>query len=506
MGSGGVQSVRLVRTERGFEMAGAFSREFPWDRDPHPSEIEAVLKQTADSLLVEGARLAVGLRARESSLHFIEVPFDNPDKVGRVLKYEAEPHFLTPVDDLLLDYLPLDPLEDGTKPGVVFGAAPAAVGQAMESLEEAEIEAEAVLPDLLGLLAAGRYFFKDDSEGAIRLLADLGAGHTGLAVFDGGRPIAARSFYYGGRDISKALAEALELDPYAAENLKRQTNLTAPESKARQALHDAWQPIVVEIGRTLAAALVEREAADPTVVVCGGGSQAPGLIQFLARRLELDVLPLTDFTRTLPSQMPFSADLASAFGLALLSLGPGRRPNLRQGELAPFKAFQRHRTPLTVLAVGIVLFLAINLGGLVASYRGEINRNRAVKKEIEQVFRKTLPGVTKVVAPLTQMRQEVQKVGGTLAATNPEGGRALDVLLEVSRVTSRHGGVRITDLNLSRDSLELSGEGGSFEVIDHLKSQLAGLPFFSETTLRGARMDPETKVLTFKISLKRVGG
>ena len=82
----------------------------------------------------------------------------------------------------------------------------------------------------------------------------------------------------------------------------------------------------------------------------------------------------------------------------------------------------------------------------------------------------------------------------------------LDVLLDISRLGAAHEGLRITDLAYTPQSLELQGEGGSFEAIDQFKTELQNLPYFSQATLGGARMDANIGALTFRISLKRNPG
>ena len=89
------------------------------------------------------------------------------------------------------------------------------------------------------------------------------------------------------------------------------------------------------------------------------------------------------------------------------------------------------------------------------------------------------------------------------AEDRPLGVQRVEQSQDISGVAGAHQGLRITNLSLTPKGLELQGEGGSFEVVDQFKTELANLPYFSEAVLGGARVDPTTKVLTFKISLKR---
>lgn len=507
LGASFMRAVRVGRTESGMRIEGVTSVEFPLDRPPHPAEIESALRRAAGELLDEKTRLVTGLRAQDFGLHFLELPFDRPDKVRRVLRYEAEPLFLTPVEELVLDYLPLPAPDDQGWPALVFGAKPSAVALAVENFALAGLDPDVILPDRLGLVRAGQLFFQDQPENPLRLLIDLGAGQTTLALFDQARPVMTRSLFYGGRDLTRALAEKCGLDLFEAETRKRETDLSGTgDSETRTILTEAWEPLVLEVKRSLTAALRDRGDAVPTIILTGGGALTPGVDRFLAERLGLEVMSLMDCAAEAPSFSGLTPELAPAFGLALLGLAQGYQPNLRQDDLAPRRTLSRHRVPVALMAAGLILALLLNLGNLFFSYRVQRQNYQAVKSEIERVFRETVPGVTKVVAPVTQLRQELEKARASAAGFNPEGGKVLDVLLEVSRVAGIHEGLRITDLALNPQRLEMQGEGGSFEVIDRLKNQLANLTYFSEAVLGGARMDPVTRVLTFKISLKRKTG
>ncbi|MEW5725253.1 MAG: type II secretion system protein GspL [Thermodesulfobacteriota bacterium] len=503
MGAGSVRGLRLVRTADGFEIDGTVSAEFRPDRPPDPAELAGAVIGVTGPLLDEKTRLVAGLDPRQAGLHLMNLPFDSPDKMQRALKYEAEPLFLTPVDELVLDYLALPPDGEGGRPGVVFGAPPGAVAAVLENLALAHEDPTAVLPDRLGLLAAGRWLFADRPGPARRLLLDLGAGQTGLGLFDEGRPVLIRSVFYGGADLTRALIRELDLAPDQAEKLKRATDMSSgEESGPAGILAAAWEPLLVEMRRTLAAAGPWPEGEPPLVVLAGGGALAPGLADFLTGRLGLPAASATDRFPGDPRPPALSPDFVLPLGLAQLGLTEGRQPNLRQGDLAPRRILARHRRALTLLAAGLALALVFSGGDFFYRYRVQVRKYQAIKSEITRVFREAVPGVTAVVDPVAQMKQEIEKARASAAGLD-RGGRVLDLLLEVSRVAGAHASLRVTDLTLSPERLEITGEGGSFELADQLKTELGRLPFFSEAVLGGARMDPNTKVLNFKISLKR---
>ncbi|MFH1091357.1 MAG: type II secretion system protein GspL [Pseudomonadota bacterium] len=504
LGTGGLRGLRLCRTGDKIEVEGSVYVEFPPDRQPHPAEVESALNQVKEALLDERTRLVTNIRTQEAGIHFITLPFDRPEKMLRVLPYEAESLFLTPVEELILDYLPLPRGMGHDRKGVVFGAKPESVALILETLAAAGMEPDSVLPDRLGLLMAGIHLLKNTSDRRVRLFLDLGAQQTGLALFQGPKPVMVRSIFFGGRDLTRTLAEEAGLDLFEAEQQKRETSLAGLKAgESGGTLLQAWQTLLLEIERTLAGAGLDGDDAPPLLILGGGGALTPGLESFLADRLGLEVTLASSVALTEPGLNTLESDAISAFGLALLAVSPGHLPNLRQGDLAPRRLLARHKGSLVFMAAGLVLALLLNLSGLLYAYRLENHRYQAARAEISRVFLQTVPGLTKVVAPLEQLRQEIVKMENAAAGLSPVSGRALDVLLDISAAAGAHPGLRITTLSLNPKNVDLQGEGGSYEVVDQFKAELARLPHFSEATLGGARVDATTKVVTFKISLKR---
>jgi len=503
LGAGALRAVGLSRSGPDFHLSESASVEFPPDRPPHPSEVEAALTRVIEDM-DDKTRTVANIRATDARLHFFDLPFDRPDKVREVLAYTVEPLFMGKVENLLLDYVPLTEDSGQGQPGLVFGAQAETVSLALEEMRQSGLDPAVLLPDSLGLVMAGQYLFKHDGEARYRLLVDLGAGQTSLVLYDSARPLTVRTLSYGGRDITLALAEQQGLDVNQAESIKRTINLSGGDSTPEAAiLTKAWEPLFKEIERTLAAGLADSGASDrPVITLAGGGARTPGLAQFLKNKLQLDV-QILGLDQTPAGKIPgLTPELVPAFGLAMLGLTPKSRPNLRQGDLAPKQIFLRHWKPLALMAGGLLLAGLFAVSNLFLNYYYQQQRYNAVKTEINLVFKEAAPEVTRVVYPLAQLRQKVNQARNkTGVGANRQ--RVLDLLLAVSQVTSTRPNLRLLDLSLNPQSLELQGEGGTFEDIDRIRDELSSLPYFSEVTVGGARIDQTSRKLTFKLSLKR---
>lgn len=502
LGEGGVHAVRLVRSGEGYKLEGGVSAVFQPDMPPRPAETEAVIRQIKDSLIDEKTGVSVGLSGKQSDLRFFGLPFSNADKINRVLRYEAEPLFLHPVDDFVLDFHKLGYENGGVQQGVIIGARPENVSLLLDLLAAADLDPHTVLPEKIGLIAAGRQIFKDQQPGDIHVLVDFGAGQTGLAVFDGNRPLAVRTIFFGGRDLTLSLAQAGGMEPNDAEELKQRTDLSGLDDSSPGPAA-GWELLIREIERTVGAVDLDDEESRPVLVPVGGGAHTPGLEDFLQKRTGLKVQPLSDFN---PVEGGLAPEQVVPFGLAVLGLEAGRRPNLRQGDLAPQKVLIRYSRSIGFMAAGCILALILGLGNFFYNYNADLQKYRAAKAGINRLFMETAPHITRVVNPLAQLRQEVEKAQSAAGGMGAAEGGALEILLGVSRLAGAYEGLRITDLNLGPQRLELTGEGNSYEIIDRLTKQLENLPYFTDANIGGARTDPNTKVLTFRISLTRKGG
>ena len=106
------------------------------------------------------------------------------------------------------------------------------------------------------------------------------------------------------------------------------------------------------------------------------------------------------------------------------------------------------------------MILGFSLGSLYYSYRLENQRVSRIKAEMVRIYQDVMPQGSRVVDPLGQMRQAMDKISGAGSGYG-SGGRVLDLLLEVSRTTGSHEDIKITGLTLNPVSVELQGEGAA---------------------------------------------
>jgi len=119
-----------------------------------------------------------------------------------------------------------------------------------------------------------------------------------------------------------------------------------------------------------------------------------------------------------------------------------------------------------------------------------------------------LPEVKRVVNELQQMKARVQEERAKLGSLGggPGGGSPLEVLREVSLMLDPGSKVRVTELLVDPESIEVNGEADAFETVNQLKARLDRSGKFKDVQLKTARASSLENVIEFKIQMKQGDG
>jgi Tfp pilus assembly protein PilN len=153
-----------------------------------------------------------------------------------------------------------------------------------------------------------------------------------------------------------------------------------------------------------------------------------------------------------------------------------------------------------ILAVlGIVTFLL--------DYSLKERKYQYLRTEIRKEFTQALPEVKRVVNELQQMKARVQEERAKLAALGGGGGSGspLEILRELSQMVEPSLKVRVTELIVDPEAVELNGEADSFDAVNQMKSRLDRSARFKEVQLKTARASSLENVVEFKLQMKRGG-
>lgn len=241
-------------------------------------------------------------------LRTLQVPKMPLKEMEEAVRWEAERYIPFPIDEVVLDFAPLDPLAevaDGEQVEVMVGAARQ---EAVASLLEA-LRGAGLTPIILDVKPfAGLYPLEaqlsSDPEG-VSVAVELGAESTSLVLLKGDRPLAVRILTLSGKDFTEAIGKSFGLDFLTAEEVKRTYGLATIPTEDEELLldfdaereryspakiYDAIRPILVELAQEIRRSLeffrVQLGDIQPEVgYLYGGGSRLRGLSTLLTDTL-----------------------------------------------------------------------------------------------------------------------------------------------------------------------------------------------------------------------------
>jgi type IV pilus assembly protein PilM len=238
--------------------------------------------------------VVLGVSNQKVVVRLVDLPWMPADDLRASLRYQVADLVPMPVEEAVLDFVPLEEvMSDNTRlvRGLLVAAAQDAVLDAIRAVQKAGLKVSTVdLTPFAVLRVAGAR----DSLGLSgpEAVVDIGAKVTNIIVHEAGVPKFVRILLLGGDDVTGAVVERLGITPAEAEHLKRTpAALTDPAAAdARRVIDVALNDFVDEI-RGSVDYFVAMSGGRPLsrLVLSGGGSLADGLAQRLATAVRTPV-------------------------------------------------------------------------------------------------------------------------------------------------------------------------------------------------------------------------
>ncbi len=249
------------------------------------------------------------------------IPMDRmAEKDAReVIRWEAEQHVPFDIKSVELDFQILDPHGEGMQMEVLLVAAKRElVENKVGLLQDAGVDPAIIDVGAFALHNAFEHNYPDAQDGIVALV-NVGHETTNVNILENGVPILTRDIPFGSRRLR--------------EDLQRERGLTAEQAEevvqARETLDDLGRFVdssadEVAVGIERASAfLMTREDADSLgkIFLSGGGARIPGMVESLARRMNVETFLVNPFERVpvAPDAAPFNIDEAAP--MLLLPLG-----------------------------------------------------------------------------------------------------------------------------------------------------------------------------------------
>ncbi|MDZ4296261.1 MAG: type IV pilus assembly protein PilM [Patescibacteria group bacterium] len=248
------------------------------------------------------------------------------EELAAAVPYEASLHVPLPLSEVALDWIslpmPMTPEGPAAKREVLLVAVPQEIIEKYQRIAaRAGIELAAVEVEMFSLARVTLAGMPH------ALLLDIGTSTTSIAVVADGFIRAVHSVEIAGGQLSKAIVNALRVNAGRAETVKQTEGITGTTpSGVRNVLTPFIDRIIVEVKRLLTLYESTAQRAIETVVLVGGSSRLPGIVQYLTDKLGRSVVlgtPLKQLQYP-PTLEPIAPEInalyAVAIGLALREL------------------------------------------------------------------------------------------------------------------------------------------------------------------------------------------
>jgi type IV pilus assembly protein PilM len=289
IGAGSIKVVRLSRGGNRPRLLSAMLVELSPEQ-ALAAKVSSDLHHLQTGKKIGAANIVTLMPGRHLTIRSLTLPKMPLNELREAVRWEAKRHISYPVDSAQIEYLIVGEKREGVvdKYDIVMVAAERAkVFEQLMPFQEAKIKVSAVDANALALRNVLRT--RVLPVNANTLVVDIGAGKTEINVFKDGVLRFSRCVESGGLDMTRAIAEALNIGLREAEDKKRALNILTPadQDQAVAALQPRLDGLLMEIRRSVEYYKTTfREKSVEGMILSGGVSLMRGLKDHFAQSLE----------------------------------------------------------------------------------------------------------------------------------------------------------------------------------------------------------------------------
>jgi type IV pilus assembly protein PilM len=347
-----------------------------------------------------GRDVVIGVANQRVIVRQADLPDLSDDELRSALQFEAQELIPIPVEDAVLDFQVLERIssaEGEPQARILLAAAQRdMVRNAVAAVERAGLSPAMVDLVPFALIRS----LRDEDRAGPEAIVSIGGGVTNVVVHEGGVPRFVRILMVGGDELTRAVAEGLDVDLDTAEDLKRRGGEGDGDPAAGEAariVEARMSPLVEEVRGSLDFYRAQQDSEPlERVLLTGGGSLLPGLVERLGAAVAAPVELARPLEHVTVGRLPLSAEqlaaaepmLAVPIGLALARtpIEGARRMSLLPSEVAVVRE-QRRQMVLTGAGVGALVLLLMLLwlgrGAQLSDARRDADEAEAVTADLQ---------------------------------------------------------------------------------------------------------------------------
>ena len=219
----------------------------------------------------------------------INLPKVAKNELVDAINWEAKKVIPIPLDEMTVDWRKID--DDSVKGDnmkvLLTGAPNSLVKKYMDIFAEAQIGLVSLEPESFSLIRA---LLGGDKTPV--LLVEIGASTTDITIIENNIPIFNRSIDIGGMTITAAVSKHLGVGLERAEQFKYDLGISSIESQQNSVpkiIADSLAPMINEMKYTINLYANKNDKKVDKIVLSGGSSLLPGLVQYLSSILNINV-------------------------------------------------------------------------------------------------------------------------------------------------------------------------------------------------------------------------
>lgn len=381
-----------------------------------------------------------------------------------------------------------------------------AVQKYIDILEQIGIEPILILPSTYASAALAMSQLSESENNEMVMLVDIGAGRTDLCIFRAGHILFNRSIPVGGNDLTRLYEVESELTFEEAEERKRTTASLIEETPATVSIKEWADDLTLEIERSIQAAsrnLLDRSSKPNSLWLCGGGSQIPGIGQYISEQLEIPVNkwnPLSAIsniqTGVTDEVSGMSSRFAVALGLGINAFDNYIDLNLVLPEIVEKKEQTERRQKTIRYAIAAAAVIILIFAGITGWGQYRKSQLNSVVEQINQHQDAKKEAMSSLTQDLIIMNMLEERVS------------VLDILRELTVELPKRTEVALTTFKaekldeLDQASLTINAEASSYENISQLISRIGNSDFFTKVRPGQVNSTGDERKQVFQVQIR----
>jgi len=397
----------------------------------------------------------------------VETDLTREEDIRRLLKFELEDDVPVPFDDLVVDLSGYCRIQDKTH-CFVAAAHRSEVQSLREVLSEAGMMCTAVCTDVNAMAQHAQAVVTDHAA----IIVHVEDGRLIIGVVNQDGLLGGRSLAYEGN------------------------------------LEDLTERLITELELTVRVYSTFLKAAESQVLLSVSEEMAHVLTEAIQERFDLRVQKLdiqAAFQRS--GDVELNPNYSVALGMAVMHLSSGGTgPNFIATDLSEAslkKDVWRAGRVCACLVVLLIVLLGVRTFFRIHTLE---EKHTNLKQEIETVFSESLPEVTRIVQPLPQMVEQldrVRKEHELLAKAVNKRALPLGVMQIISEKFTAERDLLVSSMTLNHETVKVVGTGGSFESVEALAADLRNTSEFKDVKLEDVTTNKANSLVQFRLLISR---